>query len=131
MKRRLSIILVDELTSHNFSPNDSTASSTTIKPFLFTLINETSPENPSQKENELLTKLESLCPSCLTHKNYAIEDHIRAETYCSNCGTVLSMAYPYVGGIKIDNPFSYNYYIQMNFETEPLELWAGYSRKSY
>lgn len=41
------------------------------------------------------------------------------------------MPYPYVGGVKIDNPFSYNYYIQQSFESEPLEAWAGYSRKSF
>jgi hypothetical protein len=77
----------------------------------------------------LLTDDNTHCPGCLG--TLFKEDHTRAEKYCQKCGLVLEAPYDYVGGNKIIIPFSYNYYIQQNFETNPIENWGGYSRKSY
>lgn len=115
---------------HNILFNSNPSHPPNIKPFFLTVLYDYEALVDDLKTIHNLI-VENHCISCLTHKTHAITDHIRAETYCPKCGTVLSMAYPYVGGRKIENPFSYNYYIQHSFETEPLEMWAGYSRKSY
>lgn len=55
----------------------------------------------------------SICPECLTSNLFY--DNIRAETYCLECGLVTSMPYPWVGGQPIQNPHSYNYYIEETY----------------
>lgn len=46
------------------------------------------------------------CPNC-NGSNF-IRDYVREETYCSECGLVLSSAVQYVGLCKVENaiPFS-------------------------
>lgn len=60
----------------------------------------------------LLQEDQKTCPECLSRN--LIKDHDRAETYCHNCGLVVSMSYPYVGGNRVDNPHSYHYGLESN-----------------
>ena len=63
----------------------------------------------------LIKEDQTRCHECFHPE--LVKDFLRAETYCEECGLVVSMAYPYVGGNRIDNPFSYNYYLEENIYT--------------
>lgn len=45
------------------------------------------------------------CPECGS-TNF---DEINAETVCKNCGLVVSAPYSYVGGVKTNTDYTYDY----------------------
>lgn len=51
--------------------------------------------------------IDDKCPIC--GKSNFEEDFTRCEVYCKDCGTVLSMPYDYVGGVKVQNLWSYHF----------------------
>lgn len=54
----------------------------------------------------MTTEHTRVCPLC--HGEELVKDYKREETYCNDCGLVLTSAFQYVGLEKVDNivPFS-------------------------
>lgn len=57
------------------------------------------------------------CPVC--EKAHCVIDELHGEKVCLNCGTILNIAYPYVGGFKIN---TYPHFERKRINIKKIEL---------